>query len=90
VCEEEKPKISLSILAAIKEAQLQNGLRHGDHARYRQFCARKLRRLRRGKQIKLTHGRGRNFVPKSVTADIVSVDRLKFFPIINANDFAGI
>jgi signal recognition particle subunit SRP68 len=37
-----------AVLANIKAAQQQNGLRHGDHQRYRKYCSRRLRRLRVG------------------------------------------
>jgi signal recognition particle subunit SRP68 len=40
-----------------KAAQIQHGLRHGDYTRYRQYCARRLTRLR--KTLAFTHGKGR-------------------------------
>jgi len=36
----------ISILSLIKTQRYQNGLRHNDHYRYRQYCTRRLRRLR--------------------------------------------
>ncbi|GBN20894.1 Signal recognition particle subunit SRP68 [Araneus ventricosus] len=38
---------TLEILHIIKEAQQQHGLRHGDYQRYRSYCSRKLRRIRK-------------------------------------------
>ena len=63
------------MLETIKAAQDKNGLRHHDYLRYRQYCCRKLRRLRTGKQIKLTHGRGRRYVKREVTPDVVADER---------------
>lgn len=58
---------SVSILELIKTSQMQNGLRHGDYMRYRQYCTRRLRRIR--KSIKFTHGKGKQFLPKQVDAE---------------------
>lgn len=63
------------MLETTKAAQDKNGLRHHDYLRYRQYCCRKLRRIRRGKQIKLTHGRGRRYTQRVVTADMVTEER---------------
>ena len=49
--------LTLDILQIVKVSQSQHGLRHGDHARYRQYCTRRLARLY--KAHKLSHGRGR-------------------------------
>jgi len=51
------PELTLEILDIIKTAQSQHGLRHGDYARYRQYCSRRLHRLR--KSVGFTHGKGR-------------------------------
>ena len=40
------PVSLLSVLSAVKVSQLQNGLRHGDHLRYRRYCTRRIQRLR--------------------------------------------
>uniref|UniRef100_A0A4W6EZ71 Signal recognition particle subunit SRP68 n=1 Tax=Lates calcarifer TaxID=8187 RepID=A0A4W6EZ71_LATCA len=39
--------LGLEILQIIKESQQQHGLRHGDYQRYRGYCSRRLRRLRK-------------------------------------------
>lgn len=54
---EEKPRCKLEILVTVKEAQGTNGLKHGDYKRYRQYCTRRVHRIRRA--TKLTQGRGR-------------------------------
>jgi signal recognition particle subunit SRP68 len=53
---------SMEILPRIKAAQLQNGLRHGDYQRYRFYCSKRVRRIRRG--IKFLHGK--RFHKKSI------------------------
>mmetsp|Transcript_24525 Transcript_24525/g.54583 ORF Transcript_24525/g.54583 Transcript_24525/m.54583 type:complete len:577 (+) Transcript_24525:97-1827(+) len=52
---------SMRILATVQTLQSQNGLRHNDHLRYRQYCTRRLRRLYTGLNFK--HGRGRYKAP---------------------------
>lgn len=49
----------------IKEAQQQHGLRHGDYQRYRGYCTRRVRRLR--KTLKLPQGEKRHFKKRDVT-----------------------
>ena len=59
--------ISLNVLELIKSSQAANGLRHNDHQRYRRYCTRRLRRIR--KTINFTYGRGKTFVKREVDAD---------------------
>lgn len=47
----------LKVFSILKAQQSQNGLRHNDHLRYRQYCSRRLRRLYN--TLKFKHGRGR-------------------------------
>mmetsp|Transcript_12941 Transcript_12941/g.27476 ORF Transcript_12941/g.27476 Transcript_12941/m.27476 type:complete len:601 (-) Transcript_12941:276-2078(-) len=54
---EQLPPVSLDILNLVKTSHAQHGLRHGDYSRYRQYCSRRLHRLR--KSSGLTHGKGR-------------------------------
>ncbi|XP_018324397.1 signal recognition particle subunit SRP68 [Agrilus planipennis] len=55
---------TLEILKIIKEAQQQHGLRHGDYQRYRGYCSRRIRRLR--KVLKLPQGDRRHFKKRDV------------------------
>jgi len=48
---------AFKIFTMSQASQLQNGLRHNDHLRYRQYCARRLRRLH--KALRFKHGKGR-------------------------------
>jgi signal recognition particle subunit SRP68 len=73
---------SLAILTAVKAAQGAHGLKHGDYARYRAYCGRRLLRVRRA--TKLTHGRGR-FAPRPVEpADAARDARALAIPLAEA------
>ncbi|CRK96956.1 CLUMA_CG010345, isoform A [Clunio marinus] len=60
------PKIyTVEILKLIKEMQQQHGLRHGDFQRYRGYCTRRVKRLR--KALNIPQGDRRHFKKKEVT-----------------------
>ncbi|XP_055913275.1 signal recognition particle subunit SRP68 [Eupeodes corollae] len=62
----EAPKVfTLEILHMIKDSQQQHGLRHGDFQRYRGYCTRRIRRLR--KALKFPQGDKRHFKRRDVT-----------------------
>jgi len=69
---EANPPVHLNILETIKVAQNQHGVRHDDYLRYRQYCARRLRRLRVG--LGFLHGKKefkkKTIEPKHVTSDV--------------------
>lgn len=46
VRDDQQTRYSLDILSHIKQSQLANGLRHNDFRRYRQYCTRRLKRVR--------------------------------------------
>jgi signal recognition particle subunit SRP68 len=48
---------SVKVFTIAKESQATNGLRHNDHLRYRQYCTRRLRRIRN--TLRWHNGRGR-------------------------------
>uniref|UniRef100_K3XAM4 Signal recognition particle subunit SRP68 n=1 Tax=Globisporangium ultimum (strain ATCC 200006 / CBS 805.95 / DAOM BR144) TaxID=431595 RepID=K3XAM4_GLOUD len=73
---------SIPILETVKAAQMQNGLRHRDFQRYRQYCARRLRRIR--KSVKFTHGKGKIFLNKKVDAETATEARHLYLPLYNA------
>lgn len=53
---EELPSFpTVHILQVVKDAQQQHGLRHGDYARYRKYCAAKLERMRKALKFTNTH-----------------------------------
>ncbi|XP_026750266.2 signal recognition particle subunit SRP68 isoform X1 [Galleria mellonella] len=57
--------LTLEIFRIIKDAQQQHGLRHGDYQRYRGYCSRRLRRLR--KVLKIPQGDRRHYRRRDVT-----------------------
>jgi hypothetical protein len=61
------------VLETVKAAQLQNGLRHRDFQRYRQYCTRRLRRIR--KSMKFMHGKGKLYINKKVDAETATEAR---------------
>jgi len=72
------------VLSVTKNAQSQNGLKHGDYKRYRTYCAKRLKRVRKG--IKFTHGRGK-FVKKNLTLENINEfkdPRILEIPLYNA------
>ncbi|XP_046407107.1 signal recognition particle subunit SRP68 [Ischnura elegans] len=81
---EEAPqqKFTFEILKIIKEAQQQHGLRHGDYQRYRGYCSRRIRRLR--KVLKVTQGDKRHFKKKEITEAMVKDERFLYIPLMMA------
>lgn len=55
------------MLRVIKDSQQQHGLRHGDYQRYRGYCTRRVRRLR--KVLKIPQGDKRHFKKRDVTSN---------------------
>ncbi|CEG38668.1 signal recognition particle 68 kda protein [Plasmopara halstedii] len=74
--------LTVPILETVKAAQLQNGLRHRDFQRYRQYCTRRLRRIR--KSTKFTHGKGKQYMNKKVDIETATENRLLYLPLYNA------
>ncbi|XP_017797746.1 PREDICTED: signal recognition particle subunit SRP68 [Habropoda laboriosa] len=73
---------SLEILKIIKHAQQQHGLRHGDYQRYRGYCSRRLRRLR--KVLKVPQGDRRHFKKRDITSAVVTDDKFLQVPLVMA------
>lgn len=57
-------KLSLKVLEIAKDCQNQNGLRHGDYHQYRQYCTRRLKRVRSSRDVRFMFGKGKSFVQK--------------------------
>lgn len=57
-------KISLKVHEIAKDCQNQNGLRHGDYHQYRQYCTRRLKRVRSSRDVRFMFGKGKSFVQK--------------------------
>ncbi|XP_029456323.1 LOW QUALITY PROTEIN: signal recognition particle subunit SRP68 [Rhinatrema bivittatum] len=74
--------LGLEILQIIKESQQQHGLRHGDFQRYRGYCSRRLRRLRKTLNFKM--GNKHKFTGKKVTVEILSDNRYLLLVLMDA------
>uniref|UniRef100_A0AAY4A8P8 Signal recognition particle subunit SRP68 n=1 Tax=Denticeps clupeoides TaxID=299321 RepID=A0AAY4A8P8_9TELE len=74
--------LSLEILQIIKDSQQQHGLRHGDYQRYRGYCSRRLRRLRKTLGFKM--GNRHKFTGKKVTVEILSDSRYLLLVVMEA------
>ncbi|CAH2106558.1 unnamed protein product [Euphydryas editha] len=78
--------LSLEIFRLIKDAQQQHGLRHGDYQRYRGYCSRRIRRLR--KVLKIPQGDRRHYRRRDVTATHLTAtnaeNRLLCVPLLQA------
>lgn len=75
-------KFTFEILKIIKDAQQQHGLRHGDYQRYRGYCTRRIRRLR--KVLRVTQGDKRHFKKKEITETMVKDERYLYIPLMMA------
>lgn len=83
VAVEDTPKImTLEILKIIKDAQQQHGLRHGDYQRYRGYCSRRIRRLR--KVLHVTQGDKRHFKKKEITEAMIKDEKFLYVPLMMA------
>ncbi|KDR24278.1 signal recognition particle subunit SRP68 [Zootermopsis nevadensis] len=79
---ESEPAFTIEILKIIKEAQQQHGLRHSDYQRYRGYCSRRIRRLR--KVLHVTQGDKRHFKRKDVTEAMLKDERYLYIPLMIA------
>lgn len=77
----EKKNFTLELMHEVKVAQSQNGLRHSDYQRYRQYCTRRLHRVR--KAVDFVHDK-KGYKAKFVTPrDVVNAKFLSI-PLLNA------
>ncbi|KAL4709872.1 hypothetical protein ACJJTC_003835 [Scirpophaga incertulas] len=86
VKEEGKSALSLEIFRLTKDAQQQHGLRHGDYQRYRGYCSRRIRRLR--KVLKIPQANRRHYRRRDITANHLTAanaeNRLLYVPLLQA------
>jgi len=71
---------AVKVFGIAKEQQNSNGLRHNDHLRYRQYCTRRLRRLRCTLRWKNPPKRGKQVLFPNDFTD----QRFLEFPLVNA------
>uniref|UniRef100_A0A3B4DEX2 Signal recognition particle subunit SRP68 n=1 Tax=Pygocentrus nattereri TaxID=42514 RepID=A0A3B4DEX2_PYGNA len=70
------------VLQIIKDSQQQHGLRHGDYQRYRGYCSRRLRRLRKTLGFKM--GNRYKYSGKKVTVEMVRDNRYLLLVVMEA------
>lgn len=73
---------TLELLPVIKDAQQRHGLRHGDYQRYRQYCARRLGRIRHSLHFAL--GSRHGYKGKKITKEMINSVRYLYIPLMNA------
>src|SRR5574343_1229381 len=73
--------VKVEIIATIKAAQLQNGLKHSDYQRYRRYCAKRMRSIR--KSLKFLYGHGK-FEKKLITPEQCQDNRYLLLLLFNA------
>ena len=78
--------LSLDILHLAKTSQMKNGLRHQDYRRYRQYCTRRLRRIRKNNQIRFMYAnpKGRDYEFHEVQPEDVKDARFIIIPLMMA------
>ncbi|XP_061889151.1 signal recognition particle subunit SRP68 isoform X1 [Entelurus aequoreus] len=74
--------LGLEVLHIIKESQQLHGLRHGDYQRYRGYCSRRLRRLRKTLGFKM--GNRHKFVGKKINVEMLSDSRYLLLVLMEA------
>jgi len=73
---------TLRVLNIIKEAQQTHGLRHGDYQRYRQYCSRRIRRIRRS--LNFLQGTKHKVIPKKVTEVMLTDIKYLYLMLMDA------
>ena len=78
--------LSLDILHLAKTSQMKNGLRHQDYRRYRQYCTRRLRRIRKNNQVRFMYAnpKGRDYEFHEVKPEDVKDARFIIIPLMMA------
>ncbi|BES95332.1 unnamed protein product [Nesidiocoris tenuis] len=74
--------ITLEILKIISDSQQQHGLRHSDFQRYRGYCTRRIRRLR--KSLRLTQGDKRHYKRRDVIEAHLIDESYLYIPLMLA------
>ncbi|KAI9356241.1 hypothetical protein DFJ73DRAFT_823537 [Zopfochytrium polystomum] len=71
---DDKAPLKLEVLEMITDSRNQHGLRHQDYQRYRQYCTRKIKRVR--SVVGLTQGeKKKKFLKKPITSESVKSSR---------------
>ncbi|CAL1543670.1 unnamed protein product [Lymnaea stagnalis] len=74
--------LTLEALQLLKDAQQQHGLRHGDYQRYRGYCSRRIKRIR--KSLHFPQGNRNRVAPKKLTPEMLLDARYLQLPLFCA------
>lgn len=83
--EGKKTLYTLKVCTVVREAQLAHGLRHSDYQLYRQYCSRRIRRLR--KNLDFIQGDRKNFRKKLVTPEVLRDERFLYIPLMTVERY---
>ncbi|XP_063853403.1 signal recognition particle subunit SRP68-like [Scylla paramamosain] len=83
--EGKKTLYTLKVCPVVKEAQLAHGLRHSDYQLYRQYCSRRIHRLR--KNLDFIQGDRKNFRKKLVTPEVLKDERFLYIPLMTVERY---
>lgn len=83
--EGKKTLYTLKVCPVVREAQLAHGLRHSDYQLYRQYCSRRIRRLR--KNLDFIQGDRKNFRKKLVTPEVLKDERFLYIPLMTVERY---
>ncbi|RNA32885.1 signal recognition particle subunit SRP68 [Brachionus plicatilis] len=73
--------LTLEALKVIKESQQQHGLRHMDYQRYRAYCTRRVRRVRKTLHVQCGH---RKYQKRELTQDDLADSKILLIPLFQA------
>ena len=73
--------VKVEIIATVKASQSQNGLKHSDYLRYRRYCTKKLRHLRKSLKFLCGHGK---FEKKVISPELCEDSRFIMILLFNA------
>jgi signal recognition particle subunit SRP68 len=78
--EEDLTSYNIKILPLTHQLHQKHGLRHNDYQRYRQYCARRIARVR--KATKMVQGERKKFTKKEVTLDTLKEEKHLQIPLM--------
>lgn len=75
--------LPLALFSFVRINQSEHGLKHSEYTRYRQYCARKLRKLLKGANLVQASAKGK-YVKRTVHTDSLDDERLLQVPLVAA------
>eukprot|EP01102_Stenamoeba_stenopodia_P007895 TRINITY_DN222_c0_g3_i1.p1 TRINITY_DN222_c0_g3~~TRINITY_DN222_c0_g3_i1.p1 ORF type:complete len:674 (+),score=227.47 TRINITY_DN222_c0_g3_i1:191-2023(+) len=75
-------KHTLETIKLLNTARIQNGLRHNDYKRYREYCTRRLHRLR--KSLRFLCGNKGRYIKRTIDPNLIHNPKFFLFPLVQA------